>query len=173
LARYKPVAQTAYLSAKIVGHSQSAFSRGLLMNVGAADGVKPYQPVIDAYGMVGRVVQVSDHASRLMLITDPTSRIPVTVGTKGERAIVSGTGDGLLQLLFVSPTHTIGRGDLVMTTENGGLLPSALAIGEVATVNGRTITVKPMRSVARADYVRIVQFRAPNADAVSLGAPRP
>lgn len=167
LTRYKPVVQTAYLTAKVVGHSQSAFGQGLLLNVGAADGVIPYQPVIDAFGMVGRAVEVGESASRLMLITDPASRIPVTVGTSGQRAIITGTGDGLLQLLFVPPSHRIKVGDMVMTTEDGGLLPSALAIGEVAKVDGRQVSVKPMREVSSADYVRVVQFMAPNANSIS------
>ena len=167
LARYKPVVQTAYLTAKVVGHSQSAFGQGLLLNVGATDGVKPYQPVIDAFGLLGRAVEVSEHASRLMLITDPGSRIPVTVGTSGQRAILTGTGDNYLQLLFVPPSHRIKVGDMVMTTEDGGLLPSALAIGEVVAVKERSVRVKPMRDVGTADYVRVVQFTAPNANSVS------
>lgn len=167
LARYKPVAKTAYLTAKVVGHSQSAFGQGLLLNVGAADGVKPYQPVIDAFGLMGRTVEVSENASRLMLITDPGSRIPVTVGTSGQRAIVTGTGDGMLQLLFVPPAHHIKVGDMVMSTEDGGLLPSALAIGEVVQVEDRHVRVKPMHGVGSADYVRVVQFTAPNANSVS------
>lgn len=167
LVRYKPVMQTAYLTAKVVGHSQSAFGQGLLLNVGAADGVKPYQPVIDAFGLIGRAVEVGESASRLMLITDPASRIPVTVGTSGQRAIITGTGEGLLQLLFVPPSHSIKVGDLVMTTEDGGLLPSALGIGEVVKVDGRDVRVKPMREVGSADYVRVVQFMAPNANSVS------
>lgn len=167
LVRYKPVMQTAYLTAKVVGHSQSAFGQGLLLNVGAADGVKPYQPVIDAFGLIGRAVEVGESASRLMLITDPASRIPVTVGTSGQRAIITGTGEGLLQLLFVPPSHSIKVGDMVMTTEDGGLLPSALGIGEVVKVDGRDVRVKPMREVGSADYVRVVQFMAPNANSVS------
>ena len=76
-------------------------------------------------------------------------------------------GDGTMQLLFVSPTHTIAKGDVVITTEDGGLLPSALAIGEVSSVSGRSVTVKTTRPVAAVDYVRVVQFMAPNANAIS------
>lgn len=172
LARYKPVAQTSYIGAKVVGHAISAYGRGLLINAGAADGVKPYQPVIDAHGMVGRVVEVSEHASRLMLISDPSSRIPVTVGTKAVRSILGGTGDGSMQLLFVSPNHTMKVGDMVITSEDGGLLPSALAIGEVSRVSGRTVMVKASRSLPDIDYVRVVQFTAPNANAISRGLSR-
>lgn len=164
LARYKPVAKTSYISAKIISSAHTAFSQQLWLNAGAEDGVKPYQPVIDAHGLLGRTLEVSAHASKLMLVTNPNSRIPVLVGTSGTRAIVTGAQDGGLQLLFVPLSHNIKVGDLVMTSDDGGLLPPAIAVGEVEAVEGRKIHVRPMRPGHDAPgYVRVVQYTAPHA----------
>ncbi len=171
LARYKPVPQTSYLGAKIVGSTSGAFGRGLLLNVGAADGVRPYQPVMDAHGLIGRVIDMSPHASRLMLITDPSSRIPVMIGTRGERAIAAGTGEEEISLLFVDVNHHIKPGDLVMSSEDGGLMPAAITLGEVVRVRGREVKMRPRRALSRAEYVSVVQFIAPHADALSRKAP--
>lgn len=170
LSHYKPVKQTAYISAKVIAAAQTAFSQELWINVGAEDGVKPYQPVIDASGLIGRTVEVSGHASRLMLVTNPNSRIPVMVGTSGTRAIVTGAADGGLQLIFAPLTHSIKPGDLVVTSEDGGLMPEAIAIGKVQEIQGRRITVAPMRPVQQPGYVRVVQYSAPHADVIT---PRP
>jgi rod shape-determining protein MreC len=167
LTRYKPVSKTAYISAKVVGGAQNAFSQNLWLNIGAQDGIKPYQPVIDAHGLLGRTVLVSAHAAKLQLLSDPNSRIPVVVGANGVRAVITGAQNGGLKLLFLPLIHNIKMGDMVTSSDDGGLMPPAVAIGRVEAINDRIISVAPIRPITAPDYVRVIQYSAPHAGMIT------
>lgn len=157
LMQYQPVERATYVSAKITGQIGGAFAQQVLINAGKDDGLKPYQAVIDSYGLIGRIMDSSDHSSRVLLISDASSRIPVVTATSRERAIIIGTSGELLRLAFLSPQSKTQVGDVVLTTEEGGLMPANIMVGTVFSVKDRTVMVKPMRPVNRAEFVRIVQ----------------
>ncbi|MBN8544147.1 MAG: rod shape-determining protein MreC [Alphaproteobacteria bacterium] len=160
MMQYQPVERATYVSAKITGHIGGAFAQQVLINAGKSDGLKPYQAVIDSHGLIGRVMDSDDHTSRVLLINDASSRIPVVTATSRERAIIVGTSGELLRLAFVSPQSKTQVGDVVLTTEEGGLMPANIMVGTVFSIQDRTVMVKPMRPVDRAEFVRIVQHRS-------------
>lgn len=158
LMQYQPVEGATYVSAKVTGHIGSAFSHQILINAGLNDGVKKYQAVVDANGLIGRVMKSGDHSSRVLLLSDNASRIPVVNTGTRERAILMGTSGDMLRLSFLSPQSKTRVGDVIVTAEDGGLMPPAILIGKVFSIQDGTYMVKPLRPMTQPDFVRVVNF---------------
>ena len=159
LAGYDPVTHASYITARVTGQSPSGYAATVTLNVGAADGIKPLQPVIDAYGILGRVTDVGEHTAKVLLLSDSTSRIPVIAATTRQHAILAGTGAGdeLLRLTFLGgDSADIALGDQITTTEEGGLIPGGIIVGTVFRRDSTGLLVKPIRPLAQSEYVRVV-----------------
>ena len=99
------------------------------------DAVFVGQPLIDADGLMGQIVEVSPASSRALLITDATHSIPVQVNRNGVRAIAEGTGSlGSLEIRHVSATTDIQIGDLLETSGLGGRFPGGYPVAVVTAI---------------------------------------
>ncbi len=157
LAGYHPVETARYVTARVVGQGTGGYGSTLLLNIGTADGIRELQPVIDAYGMIGRVTNVGEHSARVLLISDALSRIPVVSASARVHAILAGTGDELMQLTFLGDVPTsVAVGEQIVTTEEGGLIPGGIVIGTVFRRDAKGLAVKPLRPLTQNEYVRVV-----------------
>lgn len=160
LAGYQPVAKVSYVTARVVSQSPNTYSATIMINAGTDDGVKAMQPVVDAYGLVGRILNPGAHAAQVLLLSDSASRIPVITANGRVHAIASGTGKGddMLRLSFLDKNNVdVPLGEPIVTTEEGGLIPGGIAIGTVFKRDAQGLLVKPVRPYARSEYVRVVQ----------------
>jgi len=123
------------LVAELVGVSPDPERLQLVLNKGARDGVYVGQPLIDAHGLMGQIVEVSAGTSRALLITDVTHSVPVKINRNGVRAIVEGSGElGALEVRHVSATTDIEVGDLLVTSGLGGRFPEGYPVAVVSEV---------------------------------------
>lgn len=121
--------------AHVIGVDLGAYRHRLVLDVGARQGVKPGQPVIDAHGVMGQVVQVLPSISVVMLVTDPDSAIPVVVERTGLRTVAYGSRDGdQLVLPTIPRAADVEPGDHLLTSGIGGRFPSGFPVGEVTSV---------------------------------------
>ncbi|RDL24450.1 rod shape-determining protein MreC [Pseudomonas sp. URMO17WK12:I10] len=119
--------------AELIGVDPNPFTHRILINKGERDGVFLGQPVLDARGLMGQVVELMPYTSRVLLLTDTTHGIPVQVNRNGLRAIASGTGNPeRLELRHVADTADIKEGDLLVSSGMGQRFPAGYP---VATVN--------------------------------------
>jgi len=108
------------LVAELVGVSPDPERLQLVLNKGERDGVFVGQPLIDADGLMGQIVEVSGGTSRALLITDLTHSVPVQINRNGVRAIAEGTGIlGSLEIRNVSSNTDIQPGDLLVLYTDG------------------------------------------------------
>ena len=159
LANYQPVPHASYLSARVTSQSPVGYSSTLTLNTGSVEGVKHLEPVIDAYGLIGRVMDVGEHNASVLLMSDSTSRIPVVTATGRIHAIAAGSGnsDELLRLDFLGgDPASVALGEQVVTTEEGGLIPGGILVGTVFKRDAKGLFVKPVRPFAQSEYVRVV-----------------
>jgi rod shape-determining protein MreC len=160
LAAYNPVVDVEYITAHVIGQSPDAYGGMLMINAGETQGLKSLQPVIDAHGLIGRVVEAGESTARVLLLSDPASRVPVISGNSRQHAILAGTGDELLRLTFIGgDAKAIALGEPVMTTSEGGLIPESIMVGTVFRRDAEGLLVKPLRPLAQAEYVRIMVTR--------------
>jgi rod shape-determining protein MreC len=158
LMDYVPRTKARYVTAKVLADMEMASGHELLIDVGAHTGIQTYQPVIDAAGLIGRIIDRQEGYARVLGITDANSRIPVVTGDSRIRAIASGTGDDMLRLQFIAGTMMPALGELVFTSDDGGLMPSGVVIGTVSRISDDVVWVKPARPIGAADYVRVMQL---------------
>ena len=122
--------------AQLAGIAPDPFTKRVLINKGKADDVYIGQPVLDADGLMGQVVDVESLNSWVLLITDPQHATPVVVNRNGIRAIASGTRDSLhlLTLNNVPTTADVQIGDLLVTSGLGDRFPPGYPVGVVKSV---------------------------------------
>ncbi len=123
------------LVAELIGVSPDPERLQLVLNKGEGDGVFLGQPLIDADGLMGQIVEVSSGISRALLITDVTHAVPVQVNRNGVRAIAEGTGAlESLEVRHISATTDIREGDLLVTSGLGGRFPEGYPVAVVINV---------------------------------------
>lgn len=124
-----------FLVAELLAVDVDAFAEQLVIDKGKSQAVYVGQPVFDAEGVFGQVINVGPMTSLVMLLTDVHSAIPVQVERTGTHAIAVGSGDGnYLTLLHVSDTTDIVKGDRLLTSGLGLRFPVGYPVGVVDTV---------------------------------------
>ncbi|MDO9322257.1 MAG: rod shape-determining protein MreC [Pseudomonas sp.] len=151
------------LVGELIGVDPNPFTQRLLIDKGEKDGVFLGQPVLDARGLMGQVVEVMPYSSRVLLLTDTTHSIPVQVNRNGLRAIASGTGNPeRLELRHVADTADIKEGDLLVSSGLGQRFPAGYPVATVKEVIHDTgqpfaiIRAEPTAALNRSRYVLLV-----------------
>lgn len=102
---------------------------------GRAEGVEVGQAMIDAGGMLGQVVEVSEHGATALLLTDPSHSVPVQVVRTGLRLVATGTGKSdTLRVPNIPQSADLREGDLLVTSGIGGRFPAGFAVGTVRAI---------------------------------------
>ncbi|MEM7270021.1 MAG: rod shape-determining protein MreC [Pseudomonadota bacterium] len=151
--------RVGYVAGEVIADSGSPFAQSVLINIGAFDGVSDGAAAVDGEGLVGRVVGVGDRATRVLLLTDFSSRVPVKVLPSGRRAILTGEGVDAPRLSFLEAMAGVAPGDRVMTTGDGGVFPPDLLVGNVAVIGETGARVQIRADYERLEFVRILRYR--------------
>lgn len=149
--------------AEIFGVSPDPLAHKVIINKGTRDGVYLGQPLLDAEGLMGQVVEVGPFSSEVLLITDTTHAIPVQVNRNGVRAVAEGVGDLYrLELRHVSNTLDIQEGDLLVSSGLGQRFPVGYPVAVVEQVvhdPGQPfarVSARPMAQMNRSRHVLLV-----------------
>ena len=155
--------QDTVLITELIGVSPNPLSHKVVINRGSVDGAFKGQPVLDAFGLMGQVIEVGETSSTVLLISDATHAIPVQVNRNGVRAIAEGTGDlNSLSLRHVSANTDIRAGDLLVSSGLGDRFPIGYPVAEVLQVvrdPGKaflTVIAKPMARLDRSRHLLLV-----------------
>lgn len=155
--------QDDVLVAELIGISPDPVRQQITLNKGAVDGVYVGQPLIDASGLMGQVIEVGSHSATVLLITDVTHSIPVQINRSGVRAIAEGVGRlDTLELRHVAATTDIEEGDLLVTSGLGRRFPVGYPVAVVSEVRRdpgnafATIRARPSAALNRSRHVLLV-----------------
>jgi rod shape-determining protein MreC len=124
-----------FVSARVIGKEQAALSKTILINKGAVHGLKNGMPVIAPPGLIGRLVDVSWHVSKVLLFIDENSNVGAIVQRTRTQGIISGAGHRGLILKYISKTQDVKEGDVIVSSGMGGVFPKGLLIGQVSHVD--------------------------------------
>ncbi|MDH4570747.1 rod shape-determining protein MreC [Pseudomonas sp. BN414] len=151
------------LVGELIGVDPNPFTHRILIDKGEKDGVFLGQPVLDARGLMGQVVEVMPYTARVLLLTDITHSIPVQVNRNGLRAIASGTGNPeRLELRHVADTADIKEGDLLVSSGLGQRFPAGYPVATVKEVihdSGQPFAIVravPTAALNRSRYMLLV-----------------
>jgi rod shape-determining protein MreC len=158
LLNLAPEPMVSFVSAKVIANSGGSFIRSVLVNAGRADNVARGQAAITGEGLVGRIAEVGERASRVLLITDLNSRIPVTIEGSRERAVLAGDNSEQPRLIYLPARPPVKVGDRIVTSGHGGVFPPGLPVGVIASTADGVARVEPFVELSRLDFVRVVDF---------------
>ena len=147
------------VSARVIADLSSPFVRTLVANTGKMAGVEQGQAVLGNSGLVGRVVSSGRVSSRILLLTDFNSHVPVVALSSGVRAILSGTNSDNPELRYLPRKAKLKQGDLLVTSGDGGQMPIGLPVGTVQIDENGGHSVKLREDLSRLDYVRVALSR--------------
>lgn len=155
--------ELATVTARVVALAPSNFEWTITLDVGAEDGIERGMPVIDGDGLVGRVIQVTPRASRVLLAIDPSFSAAARSARNGEVGVLDGRGGDPMVLRLLDPLARVEVGDSVTTSSyQGGVFPAGIPIGTVSAVTeatgllSRDVQVAPYVDFTRLHHVLVV-----------------
>jgi len=122
------------ITSKVLVDKESPFLKSVILNKGFNSGLKKGMPVLKGPYFVGRITEVNYLSSRVLLISDLNSKIPVLIEPMGYQAIMSGTGNELALLDFLPKNHQLEVGNLVYTSGTGGIFFPGIPIGRIGLI---------------------------------------
>jgi rod shape-determining protein MreC len=167
--------QLTYVTGVVITDSGSPFRQSVLVNVGKRDGILDGWPTMDGIGLVGRIAGVGQETSRVMLLTDTSSRVPVTIQPSGQKAILGGDNTLNPPLEFIEDPAAVRPGDRVVSSGDGGVFPADLLIGQVALGTDDRLRVRLAADYQRLVFLRVLRSRPHEeiSDPGSLLTPEP
>ena len=143
------------VTARVVAEENGPFAASRIANAGAANGVREGFAAINEYGLVGRVVRVGEYTSRILMLTDFASRIPVMGTQSGDRALLVGDNGTSARLLEPETPDKIIPGEVWVTSGDDGKMPLGVRVG-VARKDGEEWVLDLALQARPIDFVRLV-----------------
>jgi rod shape-determining protein MreC len=160
--------------ARVVSSSFDSSRRLATLSAGAAQGINVGQPVRAPEGLVGRIVETGRWASRVLLVTDGASNVPVQLVRNGIPALATGRGDGTIDIKPLEIGKNPFRpGDLFITSGVGGIFAPGIPVAIVINTSGDETIARPIADPARLDYAIVQRVFQPAADQPLAVAPPP
>lgn len=158
---YSPDPDSAFITARVVGDTGTAFARSVLIDAGSSAGVRKGQAVVAGENLVGRVAEVGNRVGRILLLTDPSSDIPVMVEGSRAKAILAGDNTDRPRLNYLSPNSNPQVGNRIVTSGHGGAFPPGMPVGVIASIQDGIVRVEPFVHRYQLEYVTVVDYGLP------------
>lgn len=163
LLNFKKSIATPLLPAELVAFDPSGWFQTILIDKGSSDGVAQDMAVVSAEGLMGRVIGVSSHHAKVLLILDANSAVDALIQRSRVRGVLVGLGGRDLCLLkYVQRNEDVQVGDQVISSGMGGVFPKGLLLGTVQeVVRGSSglfqrVEVEPAANFSRLEEVMVV-----------------
>ena len=131
---------TNLVSARVILDKQSPYLNSFIINSGSNKKIKNGMAVLDGKYFIGRIVDVNFFSSRVLLVTDLNSKIPVLIEPSGYHAILSGRGTNEPTLEYLPKNHKVQSGDKVYTSGKEGIFVPGIPIGKVRVDDEKIFT---------------------------------
>jgi len=150
------------VAANVIGRNPSHWSASILIDKGEEDGIKEGMPVVNALGVVGKIAEVSQNQSKVILLTDPQFSVAALVQRTRESGLVSGTLQGICRMSYIQQNAKVRIGDKIITSKLSSSFPESLIVGEVVEVRENSrgpsveCTIKPAVSFSQIEEVLVI-----------------
>jgi|TARA_R100001143_G_scaffold56893_1_gene53780 rod shape-determining protein MreC len=158
LAGYTSPPPLRLVTTRVIADMGGAYAHSLMVSAGSRDGVSKGQAVMSDEGLVGRVAEAGYQASRVLLITDINSRVPVIVENSRDRAFLSGDNTDRPLLTFLTADAAVAPGDRILTSGHGGAFPPGIPVGVVSSVSENAVRVAPLFRRHQLEYLRVADY---------------
>jgi rod shape-determining protein MreC len=127
--------QTETLAARVIDRKHTSLFKTILINKGTSEGLRVGFPVLADKGVVGRIIETSWHASRVLLLIDENSNIDALIQRSRAQGMLQGAGSSGCNLKYISRVEEVQPGDVVVTAGLAGVFPKGLLLGVVSGVS--------------------------------------
>ncbi len=158
----------AQIVARVIGEESTNFIETILIDLGEVHGIRTGMPVVTDQGLVGRISDVTENTSKVLLLNDPGSSASALLADSRLNGIVRGSTSGALIMDFIPQGPTFQEGEAVLSSGLGGKFPKGLAIGTIETIDSQpnavfqTATVKPAVDFGALELVLVITNFEPN-----------
>jgi len=158
------------VAANVIGSDATGLSHTLILSAGSSNGLRPGMAVLSNQGVVGKIIAISPHASRVLLIDDHNSALDGFDQRSRARGIVAGVVDEGLILKYVDRSQDLRSGDAIVTSGLDGIFPRGLLVGTIKTVHREgpglflSIGITPGVDFRSLEQVLVVTQQPPQLD---------
>ena len=149
----------SFITSRVVGDFSNKYFSTILVNSGSKNGLNIDMPVTGPDGVIGRVIEVNNKISRILLITNINSRVPVNISENAFQGILVGQGQKNPLIKYSKNLESIMIGDLVTTSGKGGVFPPYLLIGQVIGKKGTSLEVEIFEDINSLTHVRLLDYK--------------
>jgi rod shape-determining protein MreC len=134
LLQFKQTINRPVLAAQVIGRDPTGWFKSVIIDKGKWAGLRLDMPVVNAFGVVGRVVSVSSNYAKVLLIIDQNSAVDCLVQRSRDRGMLKGLMSEICKLDYMAKSNDITVGDIVVTSGLGGVFPKGLPVGRILDV---------------------------------------
>ena len=170
LLNYTPPPNAKFVTARVIAEEGDAFSHSIAYT-GRDSGVEKGQVVMSDNGVIGRVDKPGKMYSKIILITDINSKIPVMVERTRVRGILSGDNTTVPKMIFIPLSAKLTVGDRIITSGVAGVFPPGLPIGKISSIEKNSVKIKTFGNLDRLEYVKIIDYGLDGEESASEETP--
>jgi len=163
LLSFQKAAPYGTIPAQVIGRDPTNWSNSIIINKGSSAGIRANRAVVSVRGLVGRVLELGRRSAKILLITDPNSKVGVISEPSGQGGIIIGRPDGKCKMIYIALDAEVRAGDTVVTAGFGTIFPKGILVGEVTKVGrdpGRLYKyaiVRPAQEMSKLEEVLCIK----------------
>ena len=167
LLQFKELIHRPVVAAQVIGLDPTGWFKSVIIDKGKDAGLKWDMPVVNASGVVGRIVSVSNSYAKVLLIIDQNSAVDCLTQRSRDRGMVKGTSGHVCKMDYMAKSSDAVVGDVVITSGLGGVFPKGLPVGEISSVKEgdgklfKEIDVMPCVDFSKLEEVLVIQTAHP------------
>ena len=159
LINYRSPPQNSTMAARILVDTRTRVGRSILIGIGREQGAMEGWPILGGIGLLGRIVVTGEDVSRVILISDVSSKVPAKLYGSATVGMVVGDNSATPRFEAFSGTGSIAPGQQVFTSGNGGVFPPGLLIGTLVRLADGSMHILPSENLDNLDYVQVLDSR--------------
>ncbi len=148
-----------YYTAKIIASSNNNTGQQIIINRGSKNGIEKGQLVVAQNQLIGRVIKAGENASRVLMLSDPASRIPVITVDTREKFVIAGEEFNYFSCKYLNEKALLKEGELVVTDGKDVNIPSGIMVGHIVKQENNYF-VKPNIDINKLEFVHIIRTKA-------------
>ena len=162
LLQFKQIISSPVIAAQVIGLDPSGWFKSIIVDKGTLAGMEKNMPVVNASGVVGRVISVSPDFAKILLIVDQNSAVDCLLQRSRDRGIFKGLSTDVCNLEYLAKTADAAVGDQIITSGLGGVFPKGLPVGKILHISEnpgmlfKEIKVRPAVDFSTLEEVMII-----------------
>ncbi len=162
LLQFKQATNRQVLAVQVIGLDPTGWFKSVIINKGKKAGLKLNMPVVNANGVVGKIVSFSSNYAKVLLLIDQNSAVDCLVQRSRDRGIVKGLTREICELQYVVKSSDVAKGDVIVTSGLGGVFPKGIPVGVVLKVEDiagklfKDIQISPVVDFSKLEEVLVI-----------------